>query len=63
MELPRDIVAGAAQDLGLQMLQRKIDPLAPGYLHPLLAGRAPRIRPRIAGVISRAEEADPLVTG
>jgi hypothetical protein len=60
MELPRDIVASAAQQLWLQMLQCKIDPLTAGHFHPLLAGSAPGIRPRIAGLISR-EETHPLV--
>jgi hypothetical protein len=60
MELLRDVVASAAQQLWLQMLQRKIDPLAAGHFHPLLAGSAPGIRPRIAGLVSR-EETHPLV--
>lgn len=60
MELLSGVVAGTAQDFWLQVLQCAINPFTAGSLHPLLARRAPSIRSRIVGVVSRPEEADPL---
>ena len=44
------------------MLQCEINPFATGGFHPLFAGRAPGIRPRIAGVVGGPEKAYPLMT-
>jgi hypothetical protein len=55
----RYIVAGATQNFGFQVLQRLANPLTTGNLHLIVASRAPSVRPRIFGIGSRPEEANP----
>jgi hypothetical protein len=60
MEALDEVVAFAAENSGLEILQSLTDPLAAGLVDPTLTVGAPGIRPGIAGVLVGPEKSDPF---